>query len=589
MRVGLAAAGLLALVLQTRPVSFWEYDELLFAAGVVRFDPLQHHPHPPGYPVYIGLGKLAALLTGSPFAALVAVSSVLTVVGFVAAAAAFRNLLRDDWLGLSAALLFSLSAGMLVDASLPLSDAPAVALMALAVHRASRQGAWPAREAVLLGVFASLAVGCRPQLAVMVLPLLAGVVLQSQSRGRTAALVAASFTAASLAWLLPLLTAAGGMSGLLRYEVGQAYDFAAHDAELARSGWRPVALVLRFVAHPWGPKALSVPVLASAAIGLGAAAKGRERWLAPLVASGGLYLAFAIAAMDPGDGVRYALPSTFVVALLAARGLGAVARRAGPAGLRIVPLGVAAIAAGSLRYVAPVVVARHASPSPPVQAAEYARDRLPADAVILFDRSLRPHAQQLFPSFRTAQLGEGFGGLADRGEVPVFILADGASDEPGAVSFSWADSDAYSKLTRNHYRVVSLIPVPQTRRYRAVRGVYEPERTAGGKTWRWLAPAAEIALPDLDATVVQVRLALPRDYPWESVQVRLRAPPSATVGASVKRGETVRVNIRLPKGRQTIRIHTARAYVPAEVPSLLQRDRRVLGVMLVDVEQRLIH
>jgi hypothetical protein len=48
---------LVALVrLLTRPFGFWEYDEFLFTAGIERFDPVQHRPHPPGYPLLIGLG-----------------------------------------------------------------------------------------------------------------------------------------------------------------------------------------------------------------------------------------------------------------------------------------------------------------------------------------------------------------------------------------------------------------------------------------------------------------------------------------------------------------------------------------------------
>ncbi len=379
--------------------------------------------------------------------------------------------------------------------------------------------------------------------------------------------------------------ATGGVSGFLNYEFTQAAAFAANDADLARSGWSWPNLFLRFLAHPWGSKMLSTPVLGIAAIGFVAAVVRRQVELAPTVVSGLFYLGFAIATMDPSDGVRYALPGTMVVALLAARGLGAALPRAGAWRMSVVALAVAAFGAGSLRYVAPVVLQRHASPSPPAQAAAYARDHLPPQSIILYDRSLRPHAQLLFSSFQSVPLGQDFGALADRADAPVFLVADGASTADGAVSFAWNDSDAYGKLTRNHYRVVSLIPIPQARRFRALKGVYLPERTVTGASWRWLAPSAEIALPDVGARAASVRLGLPDDYPWASVGVAVRVNGGMAVEVPVAPGAPTSVQLALPGGPTTVGFDTDRSFVPADVPAMRQRDARQLGVMLLDVEQ----
>src|SRR4028119_2249182 len=63
---GISTAALLGFVavaaarLLTLPRSVWELDETLFMSGVLDFEPLRHHPHPPGYPLLIGLGKLFA-------------------------------------------------------------------------------------------------------------------------------------------------------------------------------------------------------------------------------------------------------------------------------------------------------------------------------------------------------------------------------------------------------------------------------------------------------------------------------------------------------------------------------------------------
>ncbi|HYR29483.1 MAG TPA: hypothetical protein VEU30_13515, partial [Thermoanaerobaculia bacterium] len=51
--------------------TIWDWDEAQFASGVrdVEVGPY-HHPHPPGFPVYIGLAKLVRLVAPSEFAAL---------------------------------------------------------------------------------------------------------------------------------------------------------------------------------------------------------------------------------------------------------------------------------------------------------------------------------------------------------------------------------------------------------------------------------------------------------------------------------------------------------------------------------------
>src|SRR5215212_2252459 len=87
--LGLAAVA--AVRLLTLPRSIWEWDEVLFLRGIARFDPLHHSPHPPGYPLLIGLGKALTWITGDPFRSLVALGVISSCVGFVALALAFGS------------------------------------------------------------------------------------------------------------------------------------------------------------------------------------------------------------------------------------------------------------------------------------------------------------------------------------------------------------------------------------------------------------------------------------------------------------------------------------------------------------------
>ena len=45
--------------------SLEDIDSVNFALGVRDFDVAEHRPHPPGYPVYIALGKVATAVSRS--------------------------------------------------------------------------------------------------------------------------------------------------------------------------------------------------------------------------------------------------------------------------------------------------------------------------------------------------------------------------------------------------------------------------------------------------------------------------------------------------------------------------------------------
>src|SRR5262245_55331264 len=63
--VGIAAL-YIAAHLPFLPPSLEDIDSINFALGLRDFDPAQHQPHPPGYPVFIALGRgVLALVSGT--------------------------------------------------------------------------------------------------------------------------------------------------------------------------------------------------------------------------------------------------------------------------------------------------------------------------------------------------------------------------------------------------------------------------------------------------------------------------------------------------------------------------------------------
>lgn len=586
MKIVLAAAALAVVVLHltSLPITIWEYDENLFAMGVERYEPLKHFPPPPGYPVFMGVAKVVApIFGGDAFRTLIALNAFATVVGFALLALAFRRMTGSARLGVLGAALFYVMPAMLVHVTLALSDAGALALLALALWSAatppphSKAVAMPPHS-IVFAIVCAATVGWRPQFAIAVVPMFfTYVALMRTWRERITSVIA--FGVACLAWLVPLMMFTGGVMGFWNWLSGQAAYFAQHDADISRSGRTAGQIAMRFLAHPWGPKFLAAPVLLLAVIGVVDVVR-RKAWnFLPIIVMTVVYLAFAMQMMDPADGVRYALPGHPGIALLAILGLAALRPLA-----RADFVLVGAYAVGAYLYASPILRQRTSIPSPPYAAIEHLRSIAPKNALILYDLPLKPHAQNLLRDYTCMRVDEGLLKYGDRIDRPVFELTDSAVSGPGGRVFRWETGDEYSKLTRNHYGAVSVLPMPNERRFLAVHGLWPPERK-GSKSWRWMGPRATIALPDLSADRVRLTFAVPEDYPLSSNRVIVAIEGGGRAEVDVTRGRAGVVELPLPRGAARIEITAMQTFVPADVPGRLNRDRRRLSVMLTGLEQ----
>jgi len=561
------------------PRTFWEHDEVLFAHALRDFDPLRFHPHPPGYPLYILLGKFVNLFVGDAFRTLVSISIVFAVIGFLALARLFRRLIDDADLAVCAALIVYFSAAMLVHSVLPMSDGPAFACLALTLLAITHVGSGEhERAAILTGVAASCAIGIRPQLLVPLIPVLLVALMQMRTRReRIASVIAFGFI--SLLWFLPLLDAAGGWTPLMTWETKQAGYFATHDAAASRGMLSALGVATRFLIHPWGSKFVTLPLLFFFAFGVADFVRRRNRLMLPLVVFTIVQLAFELRGMDPADAARYTIPALPFFALIVVCGLGVIRRSAQ---LPVIPwLGAAFLAGLSFWYVSPIVKARTTTASPPAAAAEFANHNFPPNTVVLYEWSVRPHADYLFARFHPMQLEAGLRDFYDRPDVPVVIFANGGSRSPGAKVFSWPESDAYGKLTRNFYRVVTLEPLPPSGRYLPIHGVYQLERTADGEQWRWLEKDASIRLPHQHAAHAALAFKLSPDTPYASNDVTLFVNGVEAGRGAVTRDKATTIDVALPPGNADVRIVSAQAFAPAAV--LHNQDPRTLAVQLVDV------
>jgi hypothetical protein len=566
----IAFAAIVVTRIAALPRTAWEFDELLFMMGARHFDPIAHHPPPPGYPLFMFVARLMRTFFASDFAAFVALNFFATLLGFIFLALAFRNISGSEEIGIGGSLLFWMSPVMLVHSTTAFSDAGGIALFSIALWSATRDGD---RHAVVFAVAAAAAVGWRPQLAIAIVPMLVAVVLLQRWRQR--AIIVSVFTLGCLAWLIPLMVAVGGAAKLLAYEAGQAGYLAEHDAALSRSNWSAIAVAVRFIAQSWGASVMSIPLLAAAIAGIVATARARDRRAIPLAIAFGVYLSVALTVMDPADGTRYSLPATLAVAFFAARGL--------PAYRYAI---VALFSLASLTFVSSILSQRATSASPPVQAAEFARAAFPANAVALYELPLWPHAQYFLAAHHPMRIDPGLSAYFDRRDVPLYIFADGATRAPGARTFRWQASEAYATLTRNHYRVISIIPLPPERRFKPLRGMHSLEREPEGEGWRWLMPLAELQLPSLPATKLDLRLAVPPTVPFDANDVAISIDGRRAQTVRIARGTTVTLSVPLARAGAIVRFESARSFIPAEVAGSTNRDPRRLAVRLLDLVLR---
>jgi hypothetical protein len=593
-RNAVAAIALIAVAaihLASVPRTIWEFDESYFAYGVERYEPLQHHPPPPGYPLYMGFAKgVAKLLPGDSFTALLATSIAALLAGLAAWFFAFREL-SDERTAVVATVLLYACPALLISGTLPQSDSGALALFGLAVFACARMlpgrwpvagGRWPVREIVFASLACAAAIGWRLQFSIVIVPMfLVALLLLRTWRARFIAI--GVFGVACLAWFVPLVIAAGGPSSYWQWLSGQAAYYAAHDADLSRSGHSMSHIALRFIAHPWGPKWLSLPLLMCALYGVRRpqsplflrAERRRDpdasesgdcghRTPYPLLAGCLVYLAFALWSMDPADAVRYAIPSLPIVALFAARG---ISRMPAVAILYVI---------GAYGYASPVLRERATTPSPPAAAATWIEAIAPKETIVLFDMTLAPQASYLLREYKTMRIDAGlaqYGGSA----IPMLIYADGERGSAEGVTFHWPDTDAYRKLTRQHYGAVSVIELPLSQRYRVIEGVHAPERRRDGRAWRWLGSRGVVELPQRRGSHVRVTLRTPPEYPLDANRVNV----NGTV-VEIRRNQTVDVVVPFA---ERIVITADRTFVPARIPGANNRDARTLSVMLTSVEQ----
>lgn len=208
MNLAFLFVGLVVLTrLPFRSAYLFNWDAANFALALQHYDVRLHQPHPPGYPLYVGVAWLFNQAFHDPNASLVLVTVLLECV-----AVAALYLLARAWLGVwpavAATLTLLCSVTFWSYGGLALAY-PALAavstLLALLVYQTRFQGK---NRLVLAAAVYGLGAGFRPDLAAFLLPLLAFGAWGQPLRPVLAAGVVAG--AGIALWLAPAVMLSGG-------------------------------------------------------------------------------------------------------------------------------------------------------------------------------------------------------------------------------------------------------------------------------------------------------------------------------------------------------------------------------------------
>lgn len=475
----------------------WDADEALFATAVRSYDVVSHHPHPPGFPLYIAAGKLARLLAADEFRALQWVNLVCAALLFPAV------FLLGHQLGFSFA---TAAGGALITAFAPnvwffggtaFSDVPSLTLVvfACALLLASRNR--PGWRLVAGSAMLAVAAGLRPQnLAVGFIPfVLAARAAIRQSRWR--ALVGAV--------VVVMLIVAGGYAGAVMassswkeyWQTLRDHQDYISRVDSFRSAARPHLgrLAGDFFVNPFGSRRLGIAMVVLSLIALCEALLRRRAASLLLVLTFGPVAVAAWLLLDYNSASRFSIGYMPLLGILAAEGVGTLARllperRREPA----IAAGSFLIALGLAVWAMPAIREASSAISPPAAAASWIRDNLPASTAKLYVTvPMNPLAEYMLPEYSTI-------GVTDERAVPLsareavhgYVLAEGATAERSGFNFLRSRTSRLWRLTRPRYFEVSIIPLE--RRPQFLDGWYEAENE-GARTWRWMGRRSLTLLP----------------------------------------------------------------------------------------------
>jgi hypothetical protein len=555
----------------------WDWDEMLFSLALRHYDVALHHPHPPGFPLFIAAAKIFQWAGLSDFRSLQMLDLVAGV--FLVPAMVFfcRELPLRFSTSLVASLFLAFFPNVWFFGETAFSDVPSVVLVVFAcglLLRGRRSDAAYIAGAIVLAI----AGGFRPQnLTIGFAP--AMVATWYRGRERRWPAIAAAVIAGGAIVIGSYAAAAFATGGWERYsEAVRVHQQYITQTDSFRSPTRPPLhhLIDDFFIRPYHAPVINFTITALAVISaLGAFVRRKLPILMAMAAFG----PFGIAAwlvLDHFSASRFSIGYAPLIAILAADGAAVIAdlwkREAVEWAIGI------AVTLLMLAWTWPALDLPRRDDSPPLQALVWIRAHVPrSGSVIYAHESLGPFAEYFLTDYHVEWTLEG-PSFARLDPTPSWYMREGTIDRTRALNFTWPRDRAWNVARRRYFEAAVL---PLTGEARFDDGWYGPEVTKRS-AWRWMAGRGSIELPPIDGRArLRLRIFVPLHvmHSAPAIAVLMNGTPVATI---VAREPFIDFVHEFEPGQRTLELSTNVVVNPLR--EHLGGDARDLGLRLDALE-----
>lgn len=520
--VGVTVAAVAATRLLALSRSMWEWDEALFASALREYDVPSHHPHPPGFPLFIAAAKLLRLVMHSDFRALQAVVVFGAIALFPAAFFLARELRFRFVTAYFGALLFVFFPNVWFFGGTAFSDVPGTAIVITACALLLR-GVRDPRAYILGAALLGVAGAFRPQALIAgIAPALLASWFQLRERPSRlflgallgGAVLAGSFGGAAIA-----SSSASAFVDATRAQ--QEYVREVDSYHNPRRIPLDRLLLPFFLESMCGPGQMCdfVMILSAIAIAASLIRPVHGTWL--LLAMFGTANVFAWLMLDPQAATRYAVGYLVMYAILAAEG----------ARLLFLPLGrgrpwlplllgcllLAFMTVRFARWTLPALREARSSSAPTAAAMEWIVANVrPSDARIHVYEGLAPFSTYYLGGYDVAVVRSREEMTLAGGGRRNYFVHDSISRAAGAKNFV-RDPHRLGRIARLRYFETSVAPVTGSVRFG--EGWYDEEGDRW-TAWRWMGHRAVM---ELSPVAGRARLTLRFGVPVDAVP-----PPTLT-------------------------------------------------------------
>ena len=493
----------------TIPASLWEWDDVLFARALHRFDVALHQPQPPGFPLFVFIARLVHSIWVEDWLALGITSALFASVLGVALYYIYREIFRDRAAAAAGAWLTMFAPAVLLYSGAPRSDVPGLAAgllgLALALRGRASKGALIAAGAVL-----GLGMGIRVSVAAAVTPALAVGMFIWLKRGRWKTVLAAGSSAAAgfLLCYIPAIL----LTGVQRYISAlrnHANYIASTDTIFAQMTSPQLRYRLeRFFVDIWGNGDIAIAIYVLAAVGVLCLVMDRKgKALAWLTLSFLPCLVFAVGYNTPLGGPLYALPFMPLFTGLAGYALISGPRRLFRAArrpwLRLAGWPLAAVAGAAMAvWIFPAIELRRREVSPPMQAInDVLKNQDPKTDFLLYDGLFLPYMRYALDPFKVIPLSGCLTSalnliVPDEEKQRQFALTMGPLLSKSGRLFRWTPGPGVERLRRlslGRYFEAVVTDLKGQQNVVWQSGWYGEEND-GRQAWRWMGKRGEVAL-----------------------------------------------------------------------------------------------